>query len=103
MGLLASNARLPEAVTDPGLLTHCRAVAALAEDPEFHFAQTLEPGTIEWIHNPSIMHSRSEVVDGEVRRRRPFPSYRAQFAVFTHDLCRFLCLPASDVPHVTLK
>ncbi|EIE24910.1 Clavaminate synthase-like protein [Coccomyxa subellipsoidea C-169] len=41
------------------------AVAALAEDPEFHFAQVLEPGTIEWIHNPSIMHSRSEVVDGE--------------------------------------
>ncbi len=44
-----------------------RAVAALAEDPEFHFAQVLEPGTIEWIHNPSIMHSRSAVVDGEVR------------------------------------
>lgn len=38
----------------------------MAEDPEFHFAQVLEPGTIEWIHNPSIMHSRSAVVDGEV-------------------------------------
>ena len=49
---------------------YCRAVAALAEDPEFHFAQILEPGTIEWIHNPSIMHSRSEVVDGEVHCRR---------------------------------
>lgn len=44
----------------------CRAVAALAEDPEFHFAELLEPGTIEWIHNPSIFHSRTEVVDGEV-------------------------------------
>jgi len=44
----------------------CRAVAALAEDPEFHLAELLEPGTIEWIHNPSIFHSRTEVVDGEV-------------------------------------
>ena len=44
----------------------CRAVAALAEDPEFHFAELLEPGTIEWIHNPSIFHSRAEVIDGEV-------------------------------------
>lgn len=48
------------------MLAVYRAVAALAEDPEFHFAQRLEPGTIEWIHNPSIMHSRTAVVDGEV-------------------------------------
>ncbi len=30
-----------------------------------HFAELLEPGTMLWIHNPSIFHSRTEVVDGE--------------------------------------
>ena len=30
----------------------CRAVAKLAEDPEFHFSAKLEPGDLELIHNP---------------------------------------------------
>ena len=30
----------------------CRAVAKLAEDPEFHMTLKLEPGDIELIHNP---------------------------------------------------
>ena len=30
----------------------CRAVAKLAEDPDFHFSSKLEPGDLELIHNP---------------------------------------------------
>eukprot|EP00891_Asterochloris_glomerata_P005068 jgi/Astpho2/5068/Aster-x0233 len=41
------------------------AVATLAEDPEFHLSKKLQPGDIEIIHNPTIFHARSEVVDGE--------------------------------------
>ncbi|KAK9845169.1 hypothetical protein WJX84_011671 [Apatococcus fuscideae] len=41
------------------------AVAKLAEDPEFHFSRKLEPGDLELIHNPTMMHSRSDVYDGE--------------------------------------
>ncbi|KAK9813596.1 hypothetical protein WJX73_009365 [Symbiochloris irregularis] len=39
--------------------------ARLAEDPKFHFSQILNPGDIEIIHNPTILHSRGEVEDGE--------------------------------------
>ena len=49
----------------------CRAVATLAEDPEFHLSKKLQPGDIEIIHNPTIFHARSEVVDGEVRACKP--------------------------------
>ena len=31
---------------------HARAVAKLAEDPDFHLSLKLEPGDIELIHNP---------------------------------------------------
>ena len=55
----------PQADSYVSLRLTCRAVAALAEDPEMHFAELLEPGTMLWIHNPSIFHSRTEVVDGE--------------------------------------
>ncbi|KAK9863979.1 hypothetical protein WJX84_007599 [Apatococcus fuscideae] len=41
------------------------AVAKLAEDPDFHFSLKLEPGDLELIHNPSTLHSRSDVYDGE--------------------------------------
>lgn len=41
-------------------------MATLAEDPEFHLSKKLQPGDIEIIHNPTIFHARSEVVDGEV-------------------------------------
>eukprot|EP00879_Flechtneria_rotunda_P026178 GHRR01027895.1.p1 GENE.GHRR01027895.1~~GHRR01027895.1.p1 ORF type:complete len:107 (+),score=19.90 GHRR01027895.1:136-456(+) len=42
-------------------------VAAIANDPEFHLVLKLQPGDIEIIHNPSTMHSRKKVVDGENR------------------------------------
>lgn len=45
----------------------CRTVAAIAEDPSFHLKLKLEPGDIEWLHNPSTFHARTAVVDGEVR------------------------------------
>ncbi|KAK9816577.1 hypothetical protein WJX72_002145 [[Myrmecia] bisecta] len=41
------------------------AVAKLAEDPDFHLAIKLQPGDIEWIHNPSTFHSRNAVKEGE--------------------------------------
>lgn len=44
--------------------------ARLAEDPAFHFSQILEPGTIEVIHNPTILHSRGDVFDGESDEQR---------------------------------
>ena len=44
----------------------CRTFARIAEDPEFHFTKLLEPGDIEIIHNPTILHGRDEVEDGEV-------------------------------------
>ena len=44
----------------------CRAVAKLAESPEFHLSKTLEPGDIEIVHNPTIFHTRGEVSDGQV-------------------------------------
>lgn len=44
----------------------CRAVAALAESPEFHLSLRLQPGDIEIVHNPTIFHSRGEVIDGQV-------------------------------------
>lgn len=44
----------------------CRAMAALAESPEFHLSKKLQPGDIEIVHNPTIFHSRGEVIDGEV-------------------------------------
>ena len=43
------------------------SVLALAENPAFHFSHTLQPGDIEWVHNPSILHSREPYTDGEVR------------------------------------
>ena len=45
----------------------CRTFARLAEDPAFHFSLVLEPGVVELIHNPTILHSRADVEDGEVR------------------------------------
>jgi hypothetical protein len=42
-------------------------VAAIANDPDFHLRLKLQPGDIEIIHNPSTFHSRTKVVDGEVR------------------------------------
>ena len=45
----------------------CRTFARLAEDPAFHFSEILEPGTIEVIHNATILHSRGDVEDGDVR------------------------------------
>ena len=44
-----------------------RAVASLAEDPEFHISRVLEPGDLEIIHNPTIFHARSDIHDGEAR------------------------------------
>ena len=44
----------------------CRTFARLAEDPAFHFSIKLQPGDIELLHNPTVLHSRSDVVDGEV-------------------------------------
>ena len=46
-----------------------RAVASLAEDPEFHISRVLEPGDLEIIHNPTIFHARSDIHDGEARGR----------------------------------
>lgn len=43
-----------------------RAVAKLAESPEFHISRKLLPGDIEIVHNPTIFHSRGDVQDGEV-------------------------------------
>ena len=45
----------------------CRTFARLAEDPSFHFSVVLNPGEAEIIHNPTILHSRGDVEDGEVR------------------------------------
>ena len=45
---------------------HYRAVASLAESPEFHLSKKLQPGDIEIVHNPTIFHSRGEVFDGGV-------------------------------------
>ena len=42
-----------------------RAVASLAEDPEFHLSRVLEPGDLEIIHNPTIFHARSDIHDGK--------------------------------------
>ncbi|KAK9812337.1 hypothetical protein WJX73_003313 [Symbiochloris irregularis] len=44
--------------------------ARLAEDPKFHFSQILSPGTIEVIHNPTILHSRGDVEDGETNDQK---------------------------------
>lgn len=44
----------------------CRTFAKLAEDPAFHFSKLLEPGDIEILHNPTVLHARAEVEDGEV-------------------------------------
>ena len=49
------------------MLLCCRTFARLAEDPTFHFTEILEPGTIEVVHNPTILHSRGDVTDGEVQ------------------------------------
>lgn len=43
-----------------------RTYAAIAEDPEFFLQKKLQPGDIEWIHNPTIHHSRTEVHQGKV-------------------------------------
>ena len=53
----------------PGLiwvLMCCRTFARLAEDPAFHFSKVLQPGDIEILHNPTVLHSRGEIEDGEV-------------------------------------
>ncbi len=52
----------------PGGVT-CRSFAALAEDPDFYLIKKLQPGDIEWISNTTILHSRTEVLDGPVRRQ----------------------------------
>ena len=39
-------------------LVLCRAVAKLAESPEFHLSKVLQPGDIEIVHNPTIFHTR---------------------------------------------
>lgn len=39
----------------------CRAVAKLAEDPEFHMILKLEPGDIELIHNPYVLPSHVQL------------------------------------------
>lgn len=55
-------------LTSPSVcLSCCRTVAAIANDPDFHLNLKLQPGDIEIIHNPSTFHSRTKVVDGEVR------------------------------------
>lgn len=54
-----------------GVICNCRAVAALAESPDFHMSKRLQPGDIEIVHNPTIFHSRGEVVDGEVSLTSP--------------------------------
>ncbi len=41
-------------------------MAALAEDPNFHLSLQLQPGDIEWIHNPTTFHARTDVIDGVV-------------------------------------
>ena len=51
----------------------CRAVAALAESPEFHLSKKLQPGDIEIVHNPTVFHSRGEVIDGKVSITMLFP------------------------------
>lgn len=43
--------------------------SAIANDPDFFLEKKLEPGDIQWIHNPSLLHSRTEIFEGEVRRR----------------------------------
>ncbi len=48
-------------------MVRLRAVASLAEDPEFHISRVLEPGDLEIIHNPTIFHARSDIHDGEAR------------------------------------
>lgn len=61
--------RLPAASAQVALalINACRRTfARLAEDPKFHFSQILNPGEIEIIHNPTILHSRGDVQDGEV-------------------------------------
>ncbi|KAL3155553.1 hypothetical protein ABBQ38_011107 [Trebouxia sp. C0009 RCD-2024] len=46
------------------------AVAKLAESPEFHISKKLQPGDIEIVHNPTIFHSRGQVIDGETPREK---------------------------------
>ena len=43
----------------------CRTCQA-GGGPKHHFSVKLEPGDIEILHNPSALHSRAEVVDGEM-------------------------------------
>ena len=43
-----------------------RAFARLAEDPFFHFSRILSPGDIEIIHNPTVLHARGNIKNGEV-------------------------------------
>lgn len=45
-----------------------RTFARIAEDPAFHFSKVLVPGDIEIIHNPTILHSRGDIFEGEVSR-----------------------------------
>jgi hypothetical protein len=54
-------------IPDPSCF--CRTVAAIANDPDFHLSLKLQPGDLEIIHNPSTLHSRTKIVDGEVRGR----------------------------------
>ncbi|KAK9813026.1 hypothetical protein WJX72_007708 [[Myrmecia] bisecta] len=44
--------------------------AALAEDPEFYLVKKLQPGDIEWISNTTVLHSRTEVLDGPDNREK---------------------------------
>ena len=62
--------------TDSVWLVYCRTFAGLAEDPTFHFRQVLNPGDIEIVHNPTILHSRGNVDDGEVGPGPCLPSPR---------------------------
>lgn len=41
-------------------------MATLAESPDFHLSKKLQPGDIGIVHDPTIFHSRGEVIDGEV-------------------------------------
>ena len=36
----------------------CRAVNALANDPEFYLEKVLEPGDMTWLANHSAFHAR---------------------------------------------
>lgn len=46
---------------------------ALALDPEFSLSMVLQPGDIQWVHNPTMLHTRDGFVDGEVPRPPPAP------------------------------